>query len=173
MTAVSLQSDTWADYFRAIRRECGQVLAVVTLQPPRSDRDGASATLERTLRAIRYDPRRGVLELSVGGVAGRGPALRYFISSPRRIVVEESAQSTGILIEDAGGQRTTIALRRLSVAPGSSLDPMSAGFALGPSLGPEQPFGERTASRSICPHSRPAAPRACRTYLRGPRRGTN
>jgi hypothetical protein len=171
--AVSLPSDAWSDYFRGIPRECGQVLAMVTLQTPRSGRDGVAATIERTLRAIRYDPRRDVLELSVGGAGGRGPSLRYFVSTPRQIVVEESPRCTEILIEDAGGQLTTIALRRTSLAPGPALDPLPMGFAADPPPGLEQGHGDRAARRAVCPHGRRGAQCLCRTYLRGPRRGAN
>jgi hypothetical protein len=173
MKAVPLQSDKWADYFLAIRCECGPVLAMVSLQPDRSDSQRAGAVVERTLRAIRYDTRRDVLELSAGGAAGRGPALRYFICTPRQILVEEAPGTTGILIEDASGQRTEIGLRRVSVTRAPSLDPMLMSLAQGAPRPFAQRCGEHTARRSICAHSRPAPSCRRQTYARGTRRGTH
>jgi hypothetical protein len=172
MRAVSLRADAWADYFRAIRRECGPVLAIVSLAPDRGGADQSGRSVERTLRAIRYDPGRDVLELSVGGVAGRGPALRYFISAPREILVKESPASTVILIEDAGRHRTAVGLRRVGVGRdrGGAVNPMDLALDMPQVAGTH--FVDRVTWRTSCPRRRPVARRTCRTYMRGMRRGT-
>lgn len=169
---VPLHADAWADYFRAVRRECERVFASVTLRLDSIDRNGASAAVERALRSIRYDPNRDVLELSVGGFADRGPALRYFISVPRQVVVHESPEQTLILIEDSRRERTAIALRRAGIKP----DPTSASkpvdVAVDLPRAASTHFVDRTTWRLTCPHRRPMARRTCRTYMRGGRRGT-
>jgi len=169
---VPLQADAWADYFSAVRRECGQVLASVTLRLDSIDRNGASAAVERALRSIRYDPNRDVLELSVGGFADRGPALRYFISVPRQVVVQETPEETVILIEDARGERTAIALRRVSIAPHPAPASKPVDVAVDLPRAASTHFVDRTTWRVICPRRRPVARRTCRTYMRGGRRGT-
>jgi hypothetical protein len=172
MEAVFLHADRWAEYFRGVPLDRGRVLAIVARDPHSGNLlRVARAATDSTLRAIRYDPDRDVVELGVGGAVGLGPALRYSISAPRRIVVEESPQATRILIEDAAGMRTTIALSRMSVTRDPSPDPMPMGFALGLPSQPDRPIGERTARRSVCPQSRPGAACARRTQLRRPRRG--
>ncbi len=168
---VPLHADAWADYFSAVRRECAQVLASVTLRLDSSDRNGASTAVERALRSIRYDPNRDVLELSVGGFADRGPALRYFISVPRQVVVQESPEETVILIEDARGERTAIALRRAAAPkPARASKPVDAAVDLPRAASTH--FVDRTTWRVICPRRRPVTRRTCRTYIRGGRRGT-
>jgi len=109
--AVPLEAGAWTDYFRDIGRDCGRLIATVTLLP--DDRDGHGAGAGRTLRTIRYDRDRDALELGVGGGAGLGPALRYFIAAPRRIVIAESRGVIGLVIEDSSGDRTAVELRRV------------------------------------------------------------
>jgi hypothetical protein len=122
MGVVSLPGGAWVGYLRSIALEPGRMLATVTLLPGHGDHDGEGrhngAAEARPLRSIRYDPANDVLELGVGGHAD-GPALRYFISAPRQIEVEESPEATGIVIQDATGGRTAIALRAVEgTAPG-------------------------------------------------------
>ncbi len=115
MCAVALEADVWTNYFQALTRDGGEILATVTLLPEQDTTDASQAG--RRLRAISYDADRDVLELGVGGDTDDSPALRFFISAPRRITVEESRGEKGIVIEDAGGARTAIGLR--SVGEGS------------------------------------------------------
>jgi hypothetical protein len=65
------------------------------------------------LQAIGYDPRDGMLEISVGGRGVRYPVLlRHFISNPQTIGVEEFGplRPSAIFVTDASGVRTLIRL---------------------------------------------------------------
>jgi hypothetical protein len=172
MNGVSLQTGAWAEYFSAIARQRGRVLVTVTRQPRANGRTQASVVTERRLRAIRYDPDGDVLELSLGGVASRSPALRCFISTPRRIVVYHSQDGTSILIEDARGQGTVVVLRRAAPGP----DDLSAGPQPIESGGDAARiaathFVDRSDWRLTCPRRRPIARSTCRSYIRRKRRG--
>jgi hypothetical protein len=173
MRSFSLQTDTWAGYFRAISLERGRLFATVTLQPRGSTGRRGGVVAERALRSIRYEPSRDVLELGLGGGADSGPALRCFISTPRQIVVEESHDATAIVIDDARAQRTVIGLRRMPVGIEASF-PMASTEAVSDSAPVAHThFVDRVTWRLTCPTRRPLARRTCRTYLRDTRRGTS
>jgi hypothetical protein len=66
----------------------------------------------RPLHAIRYRAEADELEVVVG--AGRGAALRYLISAPQSIVVEELAHAKVLRVADDSGVQTDIQVSDLS-----------------------------------------------------------
>lgn len=117
----ALDVDAWTDYFQSLREPEEQLVATVRLLPRRrgaqrngvQDRDAALKA--KTLRAIGYDRERDVLVVGVGGTPEH-PEVRYFISSPRRIVVEESDGGREIVVDDSRSTRTAISVRDASRA---------------------------------------------------------
>lgn len=107
----SLDNDAWVDYFASIGPHDGPLLASVTLLPSRRNRGarGARARVD-ALRAMRYERERDVLQVATGGTP-KEPALRYFITGPRRIVIEESDGAREIVVEDSTRRRTAISVR--------------------------------------------------------------
>ncbi len=118
----SLDSDAWVDYFASIGPHDGPLLASVRLLPGRRDR-GARGAIARmdALRAMRYERERDVLQVATGGTP-KQPALRYFITAPRRIVIEESDGAREIVVEDSTRRRTAISVRT-AARPASTLVP--------------------------------------------------
>ncbi|HTQ67888.1 MAG TPA: hypothetical protein VMI13_04295 [Solirubrobacteraceae bacterium] len=106
--AGKLNSEVWSEFFHQLQRCCADALATVQFHTPGEERRRAQR--RRPLRAIRYDARRDVVELSAGGEGDLAPAIRYFIRSPRRITVEEVAEGSRILIEDGTQGVTEIAI---------------------------------------------------------------
>ena len=105
-----LHSEVWPDFFRGIELATTGTLATVCVLDAQGE-TRYTRSPARTLRAIHYDAERDVVELGVGGESNCGPALRYFISSPRRIIVEDASLESRVVIEDERGQLTAIALR--------------------------------------------------------------
>ncbi|HTY96192.1 MAG TPA: hypothetical protein VMB91_04075 [Solirubrobacteraceae bacterium] len=106
--APFLNSEVWSEFFRQLERSCADAMATVEFNARGRERQPASKP--RRLRAIRYDARRDVVELSAGGDVDLAPAVRYFIRSPRRVTVEEIAAGSRILIEDGAQGVTEIAI---------------------------------------------------------------
>ncbi|HUH81497.1 MAG TPA: hypothetical protein VLZ06_09235 [Solirubrobacteraceae bacterium] len=103
-----LNAEVWSEFFHQLERCCTDALATVQFQTRGQERH--SSHRRRPLRAIRYDGRRDVVELSAGGEGDLAPAVRYFIRSPRRITVEEAPAGSRILIEDGAQGVTEIAI---------------------------------------------------------------
>jgi hypothetical protein len=106
MQTLDLEPHSWEDYFTVLGS--GRFLATVQRLNGGSHADGEMLTCQ-PLRAIAYDPGKDVIELAVGGKAAH-PALRYFVSEPRKITVTESNGARAILVDDAGGVQTFIGL---------------------------------------------------------------
>jgi Family of unknown function (DUF5335) len=109
-----LARDGWRDYFDELSRTLATTRATVEIDGPNLGAQIQSEGL--LLSGISYDDRDDIV---IVGVSPGGPAesLEHFVSSPRRITVEES--SDGILpstieIQDAEGQQTLV---RLEAAP--------------------------------------------------------
>jgi hypothetical protein len=103
-----LHSEVWSEFFHQLERCCADSMATVDFQARGGERQASRK--RRRLRAIRYDGGRDVVELSAGGEGDLGPAVRYFIRSPRRITVEEASDGSRILIEDGSHGVTEIAI---------------------------------------------------------------
>ena len=106
--APFLNSEVWSEFFRQLERSCADAMATVEFHARGRERQPSSKP--RRLRAIRYDSRRDVVELSAGGDGELAPAVRYFIRSPRRVTVEEIPDGSRILIEDGAQGVTEIAI---------------------------------------------------------------
>jgi hypothetical protein len=104
-----LHTEVWPGFFRGIELAGEDRLATVSVLDGEGQPHRVSSPA-RALRAIRYDADRDVLELGVGGRCSCGPELRYFITSPRRIIVDDSSSESRILIEDGRQALTAIAL---------------------------------------------------------------
>jgi hypothetical protein len=102
-----LGASEWIDYFRSIPLGGREILAAVEVvhEPPSDPLD----TVWRPLQMISYDSHEDVLEFAVAGHGG-GPALRYLISAPRLVSVEESSYMRLISVMDASGTETMIRL---------------------------------------------------------------
>jgi hypothetical protein len=125
----ALDSDAWMDYFESIAAHDGPLLASVRLLPSRGG-PGSPETAPRTqaLRAMRYQRERDVLEVATGGTPTH-PALRYFISGPRRILIEESEAAREIVVEDSTRRRTAISVRTVARPAGTPLPAAHAAAA--------------------------------------------
>jgi hypothetical protein len=104
--AFELGTDDWHGYFEAIGADGARLVARVIVAPERADdEDGA---MGRPLHAIRYDADADEIEIHVGRPAPSGALLRYFVSAPRSIHVQERLRGKLIAVDDASGVRTLI-----------------------------------------------------------------
>jgi hypothetical protein len=118
----SLEVDAWGRFFDSIGVAGSAPLVTVTLVRSRGGKEeGAREPEGRPLRAIRYESERNLLQIAVGGTA-REPELRYFITEPRRIVVEDSGDERTIVVDDASRARTAISMRGLADRRGASAE---------------------------------------------------
>jgi hypothetical protein len=115
-----LNAQVWSEFFGQLDRCCTDALATVQFQT-RGEEERNPSKRQRRLRSIRYDGERDVVELSAGGGEDVGPAVRYFIRSPRRITVEEVSAGSRILIEDRAHGVTAIALEESRDRDGSNV----------------------------------------------------
>ena len=106
MRTLELSPESWRDYFLSVAGR--RLVATVQVLTRDFDSEDAEARTCQPLRAIGYDPFEDVLELTIGGQTARAPALRYFVSDPRRITVTESNGARAILVDDASGAQTFI-----------------------------------------------------------------
>ncbi len=123
--ALRLDVGDWVDYFSSLQVNCERWLACVELGSPtakeeRPDPRSPSRPFGRPLRTIGYDPHADELEIAVGGGVSQRPSLRYFVSSPRAITVEEFDHTRAVLVDDSNGDRTLIRFFGLP-APGTAL----------------------------------------------------
>ena len=116
----ALESDAWMDYFESIGAHEGPLLASVRLLPSRGN-PGTRGVIPRAqaLRAMRYERERNVLEIATGGTPTQ-PALRYFITGPRRILIEESEGAREIVVEDSTRMLTAISVCAVVARPAST-----------------------------------------------------
>lgn len=102
--------DSWGRFFESIGvRRDGPFVTVRLLGDHRNASWSDACACDRPLRSIAYDAERDVLVVSAGGTTAR-PALRYFISRPRRISVEESPQERRIVVDGSDRLRTAISV---------------------------------------------------------------
>jgi hypothetical protein len=117
-----LPSSNWVEYFISIALSRDRWLATVELPPQPLNADDTEPG--RRLHAIGYDPSADELEIRVGGGPRRSSPLRYFISAPRAITIDQFQHGRAILVDDASGVRTLIRLfdvRRDGSSPTASL----------------------------------------------------
>jgi hypothetical protein len=101
--AVGLGQEHWRAYLDSLVDGVSPRLAAVALAQA-----GHHERLRRPLQALRYRAQADELEVVVG--AGGHSALRYFISTPRSIVVEELEGAKVLRVADATGMQTAIHL---------------------------------------------------------------
>lgn len=110
-TTRNLGAEEWVEYLDSISSSIEGMLVTIEVM---SEQLGDQIDVERLpLQAIGYDPRDGMLEISVGGRGVRFPVLlRHFISAPQTISVEEAGpfSPSAILVTDGSGVRTLIRL---------------------------------------------------------------
>jgi hypothetical protein len=82
--------------------------ALVTLAPTAAGPHGERAGRGWPLQRIRYDPLADEIEVAVG--FGASPTLRFYVASPRSILVEELDGSKTLRVVDADGLQTVIGL---------------------------------------------------------------
>lgn len=111
MDAIELAETSWGDYLDTLSLSVAGAPATVQAAPAGITRPALSA-IGRPLRRIGYDRRRDLLELATGGAGTTGPALRCFVSAPRRILATDTRQARSILVIDASGARTLIRISR-------------------------------------------------------------
>ncbi len=108
---MNIDDPSWAQFFDAIARERDRFHAAVTHSP---DAAGSAAlALSRPLRWIAYNGFTDEIEVAVGrglNDVSDGAVLRYFLSAPRVVRVEERHDAKLIHIEDGGGLRAMIHL---------------------------------------------------------------
>jgi hypothetical protein len=120
--AVGLGKEGWRAYLDSLVDGASARLAAVTLA--QAGPLGDCERLRRPLQAIRYQAQADELEVVVG--AGGHSALRYFISTPRSILIEELAGAKVLRVADATGQQTAIHLFDMCCEP-SHVTPSLAG----------------------------------------------
>ncbi len=103
MQVQELDRDQWVGYMSALASEA--VLCTVHLT---GESSRSQPGMWRALRAIDFDRERDVVVLSVGGGAPSQPALRFFVSAPRRITLAHEDASTAMIIVDGSGVETVI-----------------------------------------------------------------
>jgi Family of unknown function (DUF5335) len=112
-----LDGERWSEYFDSLSNGGDHLLAAI--EPPGSDDDRDGYEPQRPLHAIRYDANADEIELAVGIGIGPRAALRYFVSAPRSIVVEELDEVKVLRVVDASGLQTLI---RVSAASAERRD---------------------------------------------------
>jgi hypothetical protein len=103
---LGLDQEHWREYLASLVTGGAPRLASVTLA--QAGQNGRPDRLERPLQAIRYQAEADELEVVVGGA--RDAALRFYISTPRSIVVEELDGAKVLRVADARGMQTVIRL---------------------------------------------------------------
>src|SRR2546430_5294272 len=101
---LKLDARDWSRQIAAIAADSRHALAEVRFltselagRPPR-----------HRLNGIAYDHGSKQLQVAVREDGPQSPEVRYLVSAPREITVEEFDHATGIVVEDASGVRTLI-----------------------------------------------------------------
>ncbi len=137
-----INSEVWGEFFGALDQCCTDAPATVHFQLREQERNPSRR--QRRLRSIHYDGERDTVELCAGGGEDRGPAVRYFIRSPRRISVEAVYGGSRILIEDRAHGITAIA-----IAPDSRQEGAGSAAQLSRRFSHDLPADPDPAARSI------------------------
>jgi hypothetical protein len=105
--ALTVDDASWARFFDSIAQERDRFLAAVT-----HAHNGTVPALElsRPLRGISYNGSTDEIEVTVGRGRNEGTVLRYFLSAPRLVQVEDHGSAKLIHVEDVSGLRAMIHL---------------------------------------------------------------
>ena len=109
-TAPHSAPDHWHSVLGSLVDDRAPLLVRIALA--HADGDGPGAVRWRPLHAARYDSELDEIELSVA--VERGATLRYLVSRPRRVVVEEHPGQRVLRVYDASGLETVIRVCELS-----------------------------------------------------------
>jgi len=112
---MTLDNDSWIEYFDSInvRRErlrAAVTLARVPLSPARAGRREPLDASGGQLEGIGYNRPRDEIEVAIRHGGESGSSVRYFVPSPRSVTVEDSALSKLICITDCAGLRTVVSI---------------------------------------------------------------
>ena len=114
--AFDLDAADWERYLGGLAADGQSVLTGITLGPADGARSDGWAIGGWSLRAIRFDRRADEIEIDAGRATSGGVGLRYFISCPRSIKVQEHGRDVTISVVDASGARTMIQLSQARAA---------------------------------------------------------
>jgi hypothetical protein len=106
--ALKLCNEDWHEYFNSIALNRESLLATVALPVGRVN--SRPDDRRRQLHSIRYDSTADEIEVVVAYGALGEAALRYFVSGPRSIIVQEFDHTKVIVVDDASGAQTLIRL---------------------------------------------------------------
>jgi hypothetical protein len=112
---MTLDNDTWTEYFDSInvrseRLRAAVTLARVPLSPARAGRRQQLDARGGRLEAIRYNRPQDEIEVEIRSRADEGSSVRYFVPSPRSVTVEDSPLTKLICITDCAGLRTMVSI---------------------------------------------------------------
>jgi hypothetical protein len=113
--AFQVDAGDWRSYFEAVAADGDGLVARVILSPGRPEADGAVAW---PLQAIRYDSDADEIQIHVGRRPSHGALVRYFVSAPRAIHVQEQVRGKVIAVQDVSGVRTLIQVARAGAGEG-------------------------------------------------------
>ena len=85
---MTLDNDSWSEYFDSInvcaeRLRAAVTLARVPLLPARAGRQGERPARGGLLEAIRFNRQLDEIEVAISQNGASGASVRYFVSSPR------------------------------------------------------------------------------------------
>jgi hypothetical protein len=106
--APRLEAGEWRCYLARLGGDGGRWYASVTLGS-RPTPEGAELPT-RLLHRVRYDADADEIEVRIGEAPAPACELRYFVSAPRAIRVEEHEAGKTIVVDDASGLPTMIHL---------------------------------------------------------------
>jgi len=101
---AQMASEQWRGYLRSLAQDREQLLVGVSVTDAEQDRRDAPRRLP--LHAISYEADE--IQVTVG--LGSGAELRYLVSAPRSIEVQERAGETVLRVADATGVMTVFRL---------------------------------------------------------------
>jgi hypothetical protein len=107
-----LEAARWSEYLESLSLSGDHHGATVVLPAA----NGSGDEPARPLHAIRYDADRDEIELAVGIGIGPRAALRYFLSAPRSIHIDELDGAKVLRVQDVNGQVTVVHISRRDVA---------------------------------------------------------
>jgi hypothetical protein len=112
---MTIDDDSWSEYFDAInvsseRMRVTVTLARVPLAPVRAGREADVGARGGYLEEIRYNRHADEIEICICRNGAGEASLRYFIPCPRSLTVEEHELSKVICITDSAGLRTVVSL---------------------------------------------------------------
>ena len=112
---MTLDNDSWCEYFDSLNGcaeglKAAVALARAPLFPARAERPNGIDVKGGLFEAIRFDRDRDEIEVAICQNGTSGASIRYFVSAPRSVTVEESALTKLIAITDAEGVRTLVSV---------------------------------------------------------------